>query len=62
MSKAAVSYVPRPDATSESELSALSGVYRFVLDCRAKKEGSRLGAPDAAKGSKHDSRHPKCTG
>lgn len=27
-----ISYTPRPDATSESELRALACVYRFVLE------------------------------
>lgn len=35
---AAVSYAARPDATPETETSALSAVYRFILDCHAKKE------------------------
>lgn len=35
-----VAYAPRPDATPAAELSALAGVYRFVLDCRAKKEAA----------------------
>jgi hypothetical protein len=56
----AITYVPRTDATPESELSALAAAYRFILDS-AKKEGSRPGAPDAAKGSKHDSRHHEYT-
>jgi hypothetical protein len=30
-------YRPRQDATPEGELSALSAVYKFLLDCRAKK-------------------------
>jgi hypothetical protein len=52
---------PRTAATAETELSSLAAVYRFVLD-RRNKTGSSPGAPDAAKGSKHDSRHHKCTG
>ena len=46
MSSARITYTPRPDATPETELPPLSVVYKFVLDCRAKKEGARLGAPD----------------
>ena len=42
-------------------MSALVAAYRFVLDT-AMKEGSRPGAPDAEKGSKHDSRQHKYTG
>ena len=32
-------YTPRSDAAPEAELVALASVYRFILDCRAKKEG-----------------------
>ena len=50
MSDVHISYTPRPDATSESELIALAGIYRFVLkqhaaraaaaeSCRHKLEG-----------------------
>lgn len=56
-----VIYRPRTAATTENELCSLVAVYRFVLDRRNKKSSSP-GAPDAAKGSKHDSRHHKCTG
>jgi hypothetical protein len=37
MSNPSASYTPRPDATYEAELSALAGVYTFVLDWRKKK-------------------------
>jgi hypothetical protein len=50
-----VAYTPRPDAIPESELSALASVYRFILDCHAKKEATRPGGPDdAMKGSRND--------
>ena len=36
--KASVVYEPRPDATPEAaELNVLANVYRFILDCHAKK-------------------------
>ncbi len=38
MSDAHINYVPRPDATPEAEREALAQVYRFVLDCQAKRE------------------------
>ena len=51
-----VSYIPRPNATPEAELSALAAAYRFILDSKKKKEGSRPGAPDDEKErSVHDS-------
>jgi len=31
-------YRPRSDATPEVERSALASVYRYLLDCRARKE------------------------
>jgi hypothetical protein len=42
-----VVYVSRPYASGEDELNALATIYRFVLDCRAKKEGdSTIAAPN----------------
>ena len=35
--KASVVYEPRPDATPEAKLNVLANVYRFILDCHAKK-------------------------
>jgi hypothetical protein len=32
-----VIHTPRPDTTPEAGLNALAAVYRFVLDCHAKK-------------------------
>ncbi len=60
MSDPTVSYTPRPDATPEAETNALAGVYRLIIDS-AKKEGSRPGAPDDAKGPKHDRASEKYT-
>ncbi len=36
-SEARILYTPRGDATSEAGLNAIAAVYRFVLDCHAKK-------------------------
>ena len=41
-----IRYTPRPDATAGGELSALTAVYRFILDCQAKKMGGPPTAPD----------------
>ena len=35
--KASLVYEPRPDATPEAEVNVLANVYRFILDCHAKK-------------------------
>ena len=44
-----IAYAPRPDATPEAEIATLAAVYKFVLDCHAKKEATRPGSPDDAK-------------
>ena len=61
MTQTEIVYRPCTGATPESEIAVLADVYRFVL-VTAIKEGSRPGAPNAEKGSKHDSRLPKYTG
>jgi hypothetical protein len=35
--RASVVYEPRSDTTPEAEVKALANVYRFILDCHAKK-------------------------
>ena len=37
MDKPSISYTPRSDAPPEAETYAIANIYRFVLDCRAKK-------------------------
>jgi hypothetical protein len=37
MDRPRVTYTPRSDATPEGELNMLANVYRFILDCHAKK-------------------------
>ncbi len=54
MDKTAITYTPRSDAASETELSALGNVYRYVLDCHAKKAAPLQSRPDDAKGPKND--------
>jgi hypothetical protein len=51
-----ITYVPRPDATQEAELNALASVYRFILNCRAKKNAAGVTNTNGgdAKGSQHD--------
>jgi hypothetical protein len=59
MNSAHISYTQRSsDATPEGEVAALANVYRFILDSHAKKEATRPGGPDDAKGSKHDRARP----
>jgi hypothetical protein len=47
-----IAYRPRPDAASEAEREALAQVYRFVLDCWAKRREASS-EPD---GSSHTAR------
>ena len=42
MSNPRITYAPRADATQEAELDALTSVYRFILDCRAKKNAAGM--------------------
>jgi hypothetical protein len=49
-SEVEITYTSRLDVTSEGELNALAAVYRFILDCRREKKGTRPGAPDDAEG------------
>jgi hypothetical protein len=56
--KESITYAVRPEATPETEISALANVYRFVLDCHAKKRGRLLdksGPDDAKERSENDS-------
>ena len=48
MSNPPIFYTPRPDATPEGELNALASVYRFILDCHAKKIAAE---PDSCNGA-----------
>jgi hypothetical protein len=42
MDRPRVTYTPRSDATPEGELNMLANVYRFILDCHAKKMAAEL--------------------
>jgi hypothetical protein len=57
MSAPRISYSPRPDATVETEEQVLAAVYRFILDCHAKKKAGGISTgDDARKEIKNDSR------
>ena len=47
-------YTAHPDATPETEAAALACVYRFVLDCHAKKKAAPESRPDGREESKND--------
>lgn len=53
--RAQVTYAPRPDATPESEITALADIYAFVLRCAEEKRRAAVGAAqDARKGVNND--------
>ena len=57
-----IAYAPRPDATPEAETYALANIYRFVLDCRAKKAAAPDRRTDDARERINDARtYPHCT-
>ena len=63
MNSARISYVLRPDATPEMEVSALANVFKFVLDCHTRKEAAPESRPDdtklrLAKGVSHVDQRP----
>ena len=49
MPSSRITYRPRSDASAEREFDTLATVYRFILDCYAKKEAALLSGPDDAK-------------
>ena len=52
---AQVTYDSRPDATADAERNALAAVYRFILDCQAKKRAASPSRPDDGTKVKEDS-------
>jgi hypothetical protein len=48
-------YTPRLGATPEGEVAALASVYRFLLDCHAKKKGGPATTSDNGTTSIEDS-------
>jgi hypothetical protein len=55
MDRVRSTYFPLPDITPEAELTTLANIYKFVLDCHAKKEAARPGDPDDGTKVKGDS-------
>ena len=53
MSEVRTSYIPRSDATPQSELNTLAAVYKFVL--AKKKEAAPESRPDDAERNLSDS-------
>jgi hypothetical protein len=63
MSEPRITYAPRPDATAEAQVAALSNVYRFIFDCHARKRGRLLdkSGPDDARKDQDAGTYPHCT-
>jgi len=40
MAEPRITYVPRPDATPQGEISALANAYKFILHCGAEKRAT----------------------
>jgi hypothetical protein len=49
MNSTHITYTRRSDATSKAEVAALGAIYKFVLDCHAKKEAASESRPDDAR-------------
>jgi hypothetical protein len=59
MDRPRLTYITRPDATAEAEVSVLAHIYALILNS-AKKRGrlpDKSGPKDAMKGQKHDRAH-----
>ena len=56
-----ITYTPRCNATPEGELNVLAGVYRFVLDRRAKKEAAPESRPADARKDQDAGTYPHCS-
>jgi hypothetical protein len=61
MTSPRITYIPHPDTAPEAELSALVAVYKFVLDCRAKKVAAPESRPDDARKDQDAGTYPHCT-
>ena len=50
-----ITYSTRPDATPETEVSALAAIYKLCLESHAKKEAAPESRPDDGTDYKEDS-------
>jgi hypothetical protein len=53
-----ISYATRLDASQEAEATALCAVYKFVLNCHARKEAAPESRPEARKENPNASGKP----
>jgi hypothetical protein len=61
MNSTHITYTRRSDATSEAEVAALGAIYKFVLDCHAKKEAAPESRPDDARKDQDAGTYSHCT-
>jgi hypothetical protein len=61
MNNSHIAYAQRPDAAPAAELDALRNVYKFVLDCNAKKEAAATSLPDDARKDQDAGTYSHCT-
>ena len=61
MDKPSISYAARPDATPETEIFAVANVYKFALDCHAKKKAAPKSRPNDARKDQDAGTYSHCT-
>jgi hypothetical protein len=61
MSEPRTAYTAHRDATAEIEHSTLAHIYKFVLDCHAKKEAAPDSRPEDARKDQDARTYPQCT-
>jgi len=61
MSDPPITYTPHNDTAPGAEVSALAAVYRFIIDCRTKKEAAPESRPDDARKDQDAGTYPHCT-
>jgi hypothetical protein len=54
VSSSRIAYATRSETTPESEISTLANIYRYILNCAAKKEATHPGSPDDAERRSND--------
>ena len=54
MAEPRITYVPRPNATPQGEISALANAYKFILQCgEAKRAATENGGEEYARKEQH---------
>jgi len=61
MSEPRITFTLRPDATRETELSALAACYRLILNSAKLEAAPRQSRPDDARKDQDAGTYPNCT-